>query len=226
MKKREWEKSWFQNKATEVGLTVAGLGGLGAVRYAHNNPDTAAGRAYSNTKLGLTSTKNNLAEIGGAIMRTATNITRRRFSAKLKKLRELDAYAEDQGWDVRDPRGRSARVFAPGSRRRERRPKEWHEKTENERKLWKAGLLASAVGGGVLTIAGARLVSGKSLVPSRFLPKKPITGAGAKAIPKAAPKPAPAVTEIPRNSVIWTSSPGVTIKQSGGSYNIPEKKKT
>jgi hypothetical protein len=174
MKKREWEKSWFQNKATEVGLTVAGLGGLGAVRYAHNNPDTKIGKAYDNTKLGLKTTKDHLAEIGGAIMKTATNITRRRFSAKLKKLRELDAYAEDQGWDVRDPRGRSARVFAPGSRRRERRPKEWHEKTENERKLWKAGLLASAVGGGVLTIAGSRLVSGKSLVPSRFLPKKPV----------------------------------------------------
>jgi hypothetical protein len=175
IKKREWEKSWFQNKATEIGLTVAGLGGLGAIRYANNNPDTKAGRAWRNTQSSLRTTKDNLAEIGSAIMRGATSITaRRRFSAKLRKLRELDAFAEYQGWDVRDPRGRSARVFAPGSRRRERRPKEWHEKTENERKLWKAGLVASALGGAGAMLVGQRLVSGKSLVPSRFLPKKPV----------------------------------------------------
>jgi hypothetical protein len=173
IKKREWEKSWFHNKATEIGMTAAGLGGLATVRYANNNPDTKIGKAYTNTHASLRATKDGLSEIGGNILKGLTKITAKRaFSAKLKRLRELDAIAEYEGWDVRDPRGRSARVFAPGSRRRERRPKEWHEKTENERKLWKAGIAAGVLGGVGVTLVGQRLVSGKSLIPSRFLPKK------------------------------------------------------
>jgi hypothetical protein len=173
IKKREWEKSWFHNKATEIGMTAAGLGGLATVRYANNNPDTKIGEAYKKTKASLRATKDGLSEIGGNILGGLTKITAKKaFSAKLKRLRELDAIAEYEGWDVRDPRGRSARVFAPGSRRRERRPKEWHEKTENERKLWKAGIAAGVLGGAGLTLVGQRLVSGKSLIPSRFMPKK------------------------------------------------------
>jgi hypothetical protein len=173
IKKREWEKSWFHNKATEIGMTAAGLGGLATVRYANNNPDTKIGKAYTNTQASLRATKDGLSEIGKNILGGITKITAKRaFSAKLKKLRELDAIAEYEGWDVRDPRGRSARVFAPGSRKRERRPKEWHEKTENERKLWKAGIAAGVLGGVGVTLVGQRLVSGKSLIPSRFMPKK------------------------------------------------------
>lgn len=63
---------------------------------------------------------------------------------------------------MRDPRGKSARVFAPGSRKRERRPKEWHEKAENERKLWKAGVVAAGLAG----LAGGAAVA-------RNLPKAP-----------------------------------------------------
>ena len=174
IKKREWEKSWFQNKATEIGMAAAGIGGLAAVRYANNNPDTKMGRAWINTQKSANATRKNARDIGQAMFKTVTNITaRRRFAAKLGRLKELDAMAEYYGWDVRDPRGRSARVFAPGSRRRERRQKEWHEKTENERKLWKAGLVASALGGAGALLVGQRLVSGKSLIPSRFI-KKPI----------------------------------------------------
>jgi len=175
IKKREWEKSWFHNKATEIGMTAAGLGGLATVRYANNNPDTKIGKAYTNTQASLRATKDGLSEIGGNILKGLTKVTAKRaFSAKLKKLRELDAIAEYEGWDVRDPRGRSARVFAPGSRKRERRQKEWHEKTENERKLWKAGIAAGVLGGAGAMLVGQRLVSGKSLIPSRFLKKKPI----------------------------------------------------
>lgn len=79
------------------------------------------------------------------------------------RLHAFDEVAADAGWDVRDPRGRSARVFAPGARRRERRPKEWHEKTENERKLWQAGLVA----------AGAAGVLGGAAIGRRFPKRKP-----------------------------------------------------
>lgn len=55
----------------------------------------------------------------------------------------------DVGWDLRDARGRSARVFAPGAGSRDRRPKKWHEKVENERKLWGAAALTGTLAGGV-----------------------------------------------------------------------------
>lgn len=55
------------------------------------------------------------------------------------------------GWDVRDARGRSARVFAPGAGQRDRRPKAWHEKVENERKLWGAASVAGTLTGGLAT---------------------------------------------------------------------------
>src|SRR6185295_14247927 len=57
-------------------------------------------------------------------------------------------------WDVRDQRGRSARVFAPGARARERREKKWHERVANQRvllgSLAAAGTVAGAVGSGLL----------------------------------------------------------------------------
>lgn len=84
------------------------------------------------------------------------------FSTPASRLIRFDAVANAAGWDVRDPRGKSARVFAPGSRKRERRPKEWHEKAENERKLWKAGVVAAGLAG----LAGGAAVA-------RNLPKAP-----------------------------------------------------
>jgi hypothetical protein len=54
----------------------------------------------------------------------------------------------DVGWDIRDARGNSARVFAPQAGQRDRRPKRWHEKVENERKLWAGAALTSTLAGG------------------------------------------------------------------------------
>jgi len=124
------------------------------------------------------------------------------FSEKLDgALTEFDA-ARQAGWDVRDPRGRSARVFAPGSRRRNRREKRWHEKTENERKLWKAGLVAAAlVGGGV----GAKIVRRGNRLPTK--------GAQALARKKAADKAAETVTK--KSSRMRPRQGG------GGGYHFP-----
>jgi hypothetical protein len=76
------------------------------------------------------------------------------FSTAASRVFNFDDVAYDAGWDVRDPRGRSARVFAPGAGKRDRRDKRWHEKAENERKLWKGAVAAAAVAG---------LVGGRSL---------------------------------------------------------------
>jgi hypothetical protein len=53
-------------------------------------------------------------------------------------------------WDVRDERGRSARVFAPGARPRERREKYWHEKSENQRKIAAAAVVGSLLAGNAM----------------------------------------------------------------------------
>ena len=60
----------------------------------------------------------------------------------------FDALAAEAGWDVRDPRGKSARVFAPGSRARMRREKKWHEKIENERTI--RNVVTGVIGAGAL----------------------------------------------------------------------------
>ena len=83
----------------------------------------------------------------------------------------FDAWAEANGWDVRDPRGKSARVFAPGSRPRVRREKEWHEKKDNRDLLWKIATGGAAIGGIGLGVAAARAHAGLKVNPFKKAPK-------------------------------------------------------
>jgi hypothetical protein len=93
------------------------------------------------------------------------------LAAVVAGLRELahpldvgyDPYYGAPGWDVRDARGKSARVFAPGSRKRIRREKTWTEKKENRDKL--------AVAGAVLA-AGAGLAGGYALGKGKSKPTR------------------------------------------------------
>src|SRR6266542_934904 len=80
----------------------------------------------------------------------------------------FDEIANYAGWDVRDPRGRSARVFAPGSRRRQRREKQWHERVDTQRKLLSALALAGTIAG-----AGVGVVAGRHF-PVKLKPVKKI----------------------------------------------------
>ena len=116
----------------------------------------------------------------GDFMRGVDDMTGSRFAAKFRRLREFDAIAAEAGWDARDPRGRSVRVFAPGSRRRERREKSWHEKTENERKLWKAGIAAGILAGGLGGVGIYRLAKGKPLIPRFGKPAAEVQGTDVK----------------------------------------------
>jgi len=175
IKKREWEKAWFRNAVTTAGLTVAGLAGAGAWRYGRMNPKTTLGKFVTNTESGVRRTKDDIKSGLGRIMGAADDATGpKKFSAKLKKLREFDLFASAAGWDARDPRGRSVRVYAPGSRTRVRREKYWHEKTENQRKLMIAAGVGAAALGGLGGVAAYRLAKGKSLVPSFMLKKPPV----------------------------------------------------
>ena len=132
--KREWEKGWFKNA-----VGSAATGGL------------LAGGALVTTKTHVGRTKIQPA------LRKAMKWTEDRgyriFSRRLGRMIYLDEWANEKGWDVRDPRGRSARVYAPGSKRRVRREAEWHE-TKDAQKRILAGLsivgTAAGIGGGVL----------------------------------------------------------------------------
>lgn len=80
-------------------------------------------------------------------------------------------------WDVRDQRGRSARVFAPGASARTRREKKWHERVDNIRR---AGL----IGAGVALAGGAALgyKLGKLKKAAPFI-SKPGARRGANEVP-------------------------------------------
>jgi len=65
-------------------------------------------------------------------------------------------YYSAPGWDLRDARGKSARVFAPGAKKRVRRPAEWHEKKDNQKKL-----IAGAGIAGMLLAGGGGFMLGK-----------------------------------------------------------------
>lgn len=106
------------------------------------------------------------------------SVSKRSFSTPASRLYQFDWAAKAEGWDVRDPRGRSARVFAPGAGKRDRREKRWHEKAENERKLWKTAVVAAGIAG----LAGGRLLKGKGKVAVKAAGKT----AGAT-VPPAAP---------------------------------------
>ena len=106
--KREWQKSWFKNA---VGAAAVGAGLLAHAHVMRTNP------AYRARVVGA---KNTVKSRINKIIPDAFP----KFAFSPVGLIMLDAYAEMKGWDVRDPRGRSARVFAPGSRQRDRREKE------------------------------------------------------------------------------------------------------
>ena len=180
IKKREWEKSWFKNMVTTGALAAAGLVGAGAWRYGRMNPASRMGGVVRKTEAGFENLKKKADKGMGDFMRGVDDMTGSRFAAKFRRLREFDAIAAEAGWDARDPRGRSVRVFAPGSRRRERREKSWHEKTENERKLWKAGIAAGILAGGLGGVGIYRLAKGKPLIPRFGKPAAEVQGTDVK----------------------------------------------
>ena len=152
-RKREWEKQWFRNAAT-TGVATAGVLAHGAI-YRRGGMKKAPEvtkkyrRAADRVAGNIGHVKEQITRsIGRALLEAdGRPVLLSRLSATL----EFDAFAEHSGWDVRDPRGRSARVFAPGSRKRMRRPADWHETKDGQRKilgtLAAAGTVAGVVGG-------------------------------------------------------------------------------
>jgi hypothetical protein len=144
--KREWEKAWFHRA---VGSAAAGGALLGGALLTSR---TATGQKHF---LPLArKADQGLRKVGISLM-----------SAKLRTLKQFDLDAALAGWDVRDPRGKSARVFAPGSRPRFRRQKEWHEKKENREALLKGAIVGTGLIGVAGGVAASRKISGLPMIP-------------------------------------------------------------
>jgi hypothetical protein len=190
-KKRFYEKSWFKN-----GLATAALGGTmyGSRQMARTGYQIKAG---ANTRI-----IKKINEIHGQNLPI--------FSAN-QTVTELSSYRDsdesrDAGWDVRDARGRSARVFTPGSRPRTRREKKKSERVEHIRKVRNVAIGVATLGlGGTAYLARSSAVAprairqgmrkgilrGRETVAEKLArrPKKPLT-----------PKAPEAVIQFPRHA--------------------------
>lgn len=162
-KKREWEKPYAKRVAETA---VLGAGVLGGALLLKKNPRLRAKVLGTASKV-RERVNRRIPDFFAEARLPALQILARRFHSMV----EFDDLANWAGWDVRDPRGRSARVFAPGSRKRMRRDKEWHETADGQRKIRNALIAATAVAAG-----GAGLLAGR-----RF-PKKAVQAASSKII--------------------------------------------
>jgi hypothetical protein len=149
--RREWEKPWFHKAAKDA---VIGAGILGGALALKRSP---ALRAHVLSGAGEIKRKINK-HIPDFFAGAGPNLNARIISLakRFRPVAEFDEVANYAGWDVRDPRGRSARVFAPGSRKRVRREKEWHERIDNQRKLLSALALVGTVAGAGVGVAVGR----------------------------------------------------------------------
>jgi hypothetical protein len=154
-KKREWEKGWFQNKLQTAAGAAALLGAgviyrKGGLRTAppwakkfRNVTDKAIGKAQNYRA----TAEDRLGKMIGLSARLANSV--RMFA--------YQDYYTAPGWDLRDARGNSARVFSPKAKKRMRRQAEWYEKKDGERKILGGLALAGTIAG----TAGGLLVGGK-----------------------------------------------------------------
>ena len=167
--KREWEKSWFRNAAG------AALIGGGLIANAH------AMKKFPRYRAKIVGAKSWVKAKANKLVPDSFPVTTQGYARQLRGMILFDAWAEERGWDVRDPRGRSARVFAPGSRRRDRREKKSYETVGFLRKA------AVAVGVGALALGGVGgFLLGKRTVKAPIIKtiiKKPRPGKGALATP-------------------------------------------
>lgn len=150
-----YKKPWFKRAATTVAIGA---------------PLLAAGLVQSGERKQLLGdrprTGKTVADRVDRLTHRAANTKRRVYSkiglsariknpillqAVLTHIENFDYTADERGWDLRDARGKSARIYAPGTKRRERRGKEWDERTDNIRLIRNvAG--AAAVAGTVGTV--------------------------------------------------------------------------
>lgn len=195
-KKREWEKSYVKD-ALATGATTAGL--FVAARHVRNSPKTQAK---------IMKVTDAVQEAGRKGMKIAAKYAMSELRPGM--IHEFVSVTDDSGrqvFRVEDARGNSARIHSGDKPKRDRRPKRWHEKVENERKLAGAAVLAAG-GTGVLVGANGKEV-GRRIGSSKF-------GTAVKDRFKAKPVEAPvlkkAVTKAVKKRVAKKAVKAITPK--------------
>ena len=154
---REWEKAWFKRTVGIAGAAAVGMGGLAYMKhFPHQGPKIPFTNKRAPSRDAVMGKYEGLKERVNAI--TPDFFPRRQhgFAARLREFL-LDYTGGD--WDVRDARGRSARVFAGGSNPRDRRPKYWWETARNQRIMAAVGIAGAASA----AFAGGRMTKDRSL---------------------------------------------------------------
>ena len=182
--KREWQKAWVKNAAgAAVGLAGIAVAKHTLKRNPAMRADLGRAWAGIKGEA-VTPRNPVLKKVVGArnaVMDKVSDVTSGRVGSKIggawKKATDWDKHFEATapalvslaaklnligfdiqtdlaGWDLRDARGRSARVYAPGARARDRREKKWHERVDNIRRIAVGG----AVGAGALGVAGGVMI--------------------------------------------------------------------
>ena len=175
---REWEKAWFKRTLGIAGAAAAGMGGLAYLKhFPHQGPGLP-----SRVKVPFTKGKYSVpvGEVMPKVAREARAPSRDAILGKVDavkdainrhvpdffprphlaaRLREILLDYTSGDWDVRDARGRSARVFAGGSNPRDRRPKYWWETARNQRIMAAVGIAGAASA----AFAGGRMTKDRSL---------------------------------------------------------------
>ncbi len=183
-----YKKAWFKRAAvtSAIALPILAnkLANVGEVRIHEKRPPLQRQpKTPFQDEVGRTAVATDKLARGAANAKAA--IKRKvGLAARLQATHFAYADALDAGWDVRDARGKSARVYAPGSRRRERREKQWGEKTDNIRKVRNAALVVAAGGIGAAGYLAATRPSPKAV-------KAQIAQAKASVKPKVVLKPKP-----------------------------------
>lgn len=148
LKKREWEKTWFKNTAKNTAIAGAVMGGTAWLGSKRPSAMKARGIVGRGVREAIPRINKVFPDLVPGRMQQRWGFSAKAAGSERAIRLESDEYYDPGQWEIRDARGRSARVFRPGSRRRERREKRWHERVGNQRLM--AGL-AVAVG----TAAGA-----------------------------------------------------------------------
>jgi len=155
-RKREWEKEYFRNGLLTA-ASAAGLIGHAVARRKIPRYRKASDKVITSAKGQISKVRSKADDLLGLEAlpgRLAVTV------------HHFDAVAQANGWDVRDPRGKSARVFAPGSRKRVRRPADWHETKDGQRKI--LGTLGAA--GTVAALIGGIAIGRKTAPPRKIMP--------------------------------------------------------
>jgi hypothetical protein len=165
-----YKKSWFKNAVLTAAIGAPLLVAKGhrrgrAIARGDVHADDVTGWDRKvNERLGKSKLAGRVSKLVPFSARPNRLIIALRAHARLVEFATVDPL--ERGWDLRDARGRSARVYAPGSRRRERRPKEWGEKTENIRAVRNAALVTAAGLGGLAIYQGRTIRRLKSPKPA------------------------------------------------------------